>query len=388
MALRSAAWGGGSTEELNYPDIFLIGAMKAGTTSLYNLITNNTALNATLVVQPICNFGEKEKHFFVGPEIAKDFKKSLTHYIQEFSGCAASQQTIDATPGYSGRRQAEVIAHMKETYTADQLSKKKFIYVLREPVARLYSEYQMSVRLCLDLDDDLTRFGGEEDAATKTWRIDRHETACQRLLSAKNYRRFRTEMLKVDYEDILSFHEWCLTDYGLEETLRGNYRLIIWRFLNNFLARQQLFVLNFDMLIFNTAFVMQALERFLGTPSWGSNVTLPAPPRSSNHPKTTLDCTTVEMLEKYYNVSNAHIYQYIASTSGQKPESEPAFSSFASATPKCVRLAPNDSFASYPIDTWKFSALVQKVQQRQEVKDEKEGFLSSSNRFLRSPKLS
>ena len=94
----------------------------------------------------ICSEGKKEKHFFDSNtyETADGYKG----YLFEFQKCTGAQFTLDSTPAYI--RNLYVPPRIKESYTPDNLKKKKFMLILREPVARHYSEYQMRVRLCLD----------------------------------------------------------------------------------------------------------------------------------------------------------------------------------------------------------------------------------------------
>ena len=239
---------------LQVPDILLIGAVMAGTTNLYQLLVNNSA---------ICESGEREKRLYIGKDYRKEYRHLVKTYVREFEGCNSSQLTIDAMPGYSAGKYPQVISRMKEHYSAQTMAGKRFIFVLREPVARLYSEYQASVRLCLDPVGDLgsgsgsgSRVGVEvgvgiganpkpnpnpnplrapvppEDRAS---RVDRRERACELVVSPKMLRRHQIlgeeggtpRAQDIQLSDLLGFHEWCLTDHGLAEALRGNYRDII-----------------------------------------------------------------------------------------------------------------------------------------------------------------
>lgn len=136
------------TDMLEYPSMFLIGAMKAATTTFYNVLIEHPS---------ICQYGEKEKHFFSGKDYFNEYADAVQKYKSEFAGCNSSQLTLDATPGYTAVFYALTFSRMKRHYTQQTLLKKKFIYILREPIARIHSEYSMAVRLCLDLDSDLQK---------------------------------------------------------------------------------------------------------------------------------------------------------------------------------------------------------------------------------------
>ena len=51
--------------------------MKGATTQLSNLLRDNPA---------ICNYGEKEKHFFSGNDYASNYEASVQKYLDEFKG--------------------------------------------------------------------------------------------------------------------------------------------------------------------------------------------------------------------------------------------------------------------------------------------------------------
>jgi hypothetical protein len=71
---------------LEHPDIFLIGAMKAGTTSFHNLVVDASH-------GLICGSGEKEKHFFNGGEYKNNYKDHVNNYNNEFKECKSNQMT-------------------------------------------------------------------------------------------------------------------------------------------------------------------------------------------------------------------------------------------------------------------------------------------------------
>lgn len=358
-----------TVDRLQVPDIFLIGAMKAGTTTLYELMANNS---------DVCSVGEKEKRFFIGSAFRKDWSQNLKAYTHAFKGCHSPQLTIDATPGYSAGKYSLVISRMKEHYTEATLAKKRFILILREPVSRLYSEYQMAVRLCLDLDKDLVRLSNaptnfssaEAKQKDRAYRAERHERACERVMSRTVLRRHQilseqgAQMQGIAVENLLPFHDWCLTDVGLQEALRGNYQFIIKAFLSGFLRRSQLLLLSFDTLISNATVVTRALERFLPlTQKWGDAVSTPPPLPSrtadAGHAHTKLDCTTVMMLQKYYKTTNGCInclLQHVQSGFGEPHPAEPPFPSFIDPFTKCSPRGLNQS--ELPPNTWKFTDLV------------------------------
>lgn len=367
-----------STDLLNQPDIFLIGAMKAGTTSFFKMLVSRNHSVSFSGRKEICDYGEKEKHFFVGHNYKTDYEAAKNRYISEYSGCNVSQKTIDATPGMSSGSVALTIQRMKQHYTQATLAKKKFIYILREPVARLYSEYQMAVRLCLDLDADLPGAKPKNDTISQkttsqdetTWRLHRHERSCSRVMTSKMLKHVHSILddqgahnTAITLDNILSFHDWVLTDMGMQETLRGNYQYIITEYCKQFITRDQLFLINFDVLILNPTPILNGLQQFLGlkTP-WPSNQKMPyaskAPVRS------VIDCTTVKMLNDYYG-GETQLLDYLKTSA--KPPEEPPFGRFASPFQKCTRL--NLTRDDYDERTWKFTQLMWREEEKEKEEE-------------------
>jgi hypothetical protein len=117
------------------PKFFLIGAQKAGTTSLYQLLTHSS--------KNICKATTKELHYFnhfyhKGSSFYQTFFKSTCDVNDGVSGY------IDGTPDYYKRR--DVPYKMNETFVS--LANKKIVFVLREPISREFSWYEHLIRNC------------------------------------------------------------------------------------------------------------------------------------------------------------------------------------------------------------------------------------------------
>jgi len=342
-------------DEFDFPDIFMIGAMKAGTTSLTDLMRSNSH---------ICEFGEKEKHFFSGGEYDTKYNSEADRYRAEFSGCKPGQLTMDATPGYTA--DVRTTERIHETYSVSALKKKKFIYILREPISRHYSEYQMNVRLCIDADGDLKR------GNFMTWRVYRHERSCEAVMD--DFDGKTNDPANPEHKDakVMSFHDWCLSEKGRMELRRGLYKEVIIRYLN-IIGREQLFFINFDTLVKNTSIVMNGLNRFLNMPNssrWDNSVVLPMPKKATKRPAlpTYMDCTTVTMLDMFFKKIEGDFFGWmnnLTSITG-KASGEPTFLQYSSNPfEKCVHkynwTGPwneanywNTSDTSFKKETWTF----------------------------------
>lgn len=314
---------------LNFPDFFLIGAMKCGTTSLHKLITEHPE---------ICTDGIKEKHYFDKETYGK--KDTQKTYIAEFATCPTTQFTIDSTPRYI--QEPMVPIRMREAYTDEAWPTKKFLLILRDPVSRQYSEYQMRLRVCLENGHFVEGEGeaGESEGAEENVSSfddtvqhaelgsrDRGRRDCRRV-SAKYYPGIAWDRFRFD-----TFAEWVKSDNGKQEISRGEYK----KHLNHWVAsvnRGQIFIINFQSLISNTTSVMSKAANFLGLKSGWGDVTLPKPKQVK--PLSVLDCVTYERLQAFYDMENLGLIDLI-NNAIDKPPTEPHFPAFSNMRKSCVQ---------------------------------------------------
>lgn len=121
----------------NLPTVFIIGAQKGGSSSLYELMEQHPQ---------VCGSKHKENHFFDHPEnyaFGVDFYKSLFADVK--CDNKAGSHFMDGTPVL---HYPSVWRRIYDTYNhsisvRDSL---KFIVLLREPVARDFSWYQHATR--------------------------------------------------------------------------------------------------------------------------------------------------------------------------------------------------------------------------------------------------
>ena len=251
-------------------------------------------------------------------------KEDTKNYLKEFDDCKKGQYLIDSTPRYIAVDLVPM--RIALSYTSEDLKKKKFILILREPIGRHYSEYQFRVRLCTDIfDKDL----GPSDDEYKAIRGDRN---CNRV--THNYKQgIKQQDLKV-----MTFAEWVDSEDGMHELQRGHYIEHINEWLR-IIRREQLFIINFQSLIEDTTLVMNSLAVFLGlNEGWGKEVVLPVP--STKKPSTFLECATFDRLSKHYSKMNLELVRFI-NGGKDKPVSEPNFPAFKSSKASCLNHDPN-----------------------------------------------
>lgn len=114
-------------DKLREPDFIIIGSPRCGTTSLYKYITSHPQ-----ILSP----AEKEICFF-----SEHFNRGMDWYYAHFFPKIDTQEflTGEATPTYLNHPVAD-----KRLYQS--LPQVKLIIILRNPVARIFSHYQMWVR--------------------------------------------------------------------------------------------------------------------------------------------------------------------------------------------------------------------------------------------------
>jgi len=110
-----------------FPDFLIIGGMRCGSTTLYNILNNHPQIYFPKV---------KELHFF--DRRNPDLGDNNELYKASFSGCKEDSLCGEATPDYL------TTPHCDERIF-DLLGSPKLVVILREPVSRLCSHYRMSV---------------------------------------------------------------------------------------------------------------------------------------------------------------------------------------------------------------------------------------------------
>jgi len=142
-----------------YPNFFIAGAAKAGTTSLFEYLRGSPGV----YMCPI-----KEPHFF-SPDAVKN---PGTHqrvvdwdaYVRLFSGATGEIAIGEASPSYLWDRQSPRLIR-------ERLPDAKIIIVLRDPVDRAYSHYLADVRLGWQGMPFLEALQADADQAQKGWGI-------------------------------------------------------------------------------------------------------------------------------------------------------------------------------------------------------------------------
>lgn len=123
--MRSSDRPGSSTRRtLTLPDFIVLGAMRAGTTTLYELLASHDEIGMSR---------EKETDFFI---VEKNWRLGFEWYAQQFDG--RGRMLGEASPNYA---MAADFAGVPERI-AEALPDCRFIFIVRDPVARAISQYR------------------------------------------------------------------------------------------------------------------------------------------------------------------------------------------------------------------------------------------------------
>jgi hypothetical protein len=138
------------------PDFVIIGTQRGGTTSLYRYLTEHPDVGSAL---------RKEVHFF-----DRHYEKGINWYLAHFPVRGEAPVVGEASPNY--------LFHPDVPERARQaMPHARFIVLLRNPVDRAYSQYQMRVRRGIEtlsfedaIEKEPERLSRSDDPASQSWR--------------------------------------------------------------------------------------------------------------------------------------------------------------------------------------------------------------------------
>jgi len=155
---------------LRWPDLFLVGAAKAGTTSLYGELARHPAI----YMSPM-----KEPHFFSRIEPASRWNAFFPHvtdegeYLALFEGATNEEVLGEASTSYLWDRQAaERIRRV--------VPEARILIMLRNPVDRAYSHYWNDVREGIERRSFLDALLEEERSGPGEWGVSSLYIDCGR----------------------------------------------------------------------------------------------------------------------------------------------------------------------------------------------------------------
>jgi Sulfotransferase family len=128
---------------LNRPSLFLIGAMKSGTTTLHELLARHPQLAMCEPKEP-CYFIDPKTLASVWPEMwRKGFWKEEAAYLSLFPAKPGAQVLGESSTDYSKRPLIDGVVERIAAYSPQP----RFVYIMRDPVERTISHYWHMVEL-------------------------------------------------------------------------------------------------------------------------------------------------------------------------------------------------------------------------------------------------
>jgi hypothetical protein len=268
------------------PDFVVIGGKKCGTSFFYHLLSQHP------YVEPAA---AKELHFF-----DRHFDEGLEWYRRCFPQprWEDGRRTItgEATPGYMRSSLAPV-------RMARVVPQARLIALLRNPVDRAYSDYQMVLRKERETRSFEKAVGAEEatiEAKVGKWRARR-----------------------IGGEDETSKHEedgGGPDDSPRQYLFKGLYvyQLVRW---SKFFDKEQMLVLKSEDFFKRPEEILKAVYAFLGLPEWEPEAPEPRDERKKEkHARTKrnkgryeqeMDPATRRRLEEYFEPHNRRLYEYL-----------------------------------------------------------------------------
>jgi len=120
---------------MTWPNFFIVGAPRSGTSSLYEYLRNTSGI----YMSPV-----KEPHFFDRKVISDDFIikpiRDEKKYLKLFEKVTNEKIIGEASPGYLRDPEAPRLIHEKSPNA-------KIVIILRDPVERAFSHYLMTLSL-------------------------------------------------------------------------------------------------------------------------------------------------------------------------------------------------------------------------------------------------
>jgi hypothetical protein len=245
------------------PDFIILGAQKAGTSSLYSFLIRHPHIRGAF---------RKETHFFT-----QDFDKNALWYESYFpSRLPWNSGTItgEASPSYLNTPYVPKFVHQI-------LDETKFIVLLRNPIDRAFSHYSHSVNL------NVEHLSFQEALALELERISEEVSAFQRGYTIRDYR--TSSFLKFSY------------------ATRGIYvKQLRWWF--ELFPRDRFNIIKYEDFFKDPLTNIQSLYKFLGLAEMEA---FEFPKRNIGAYKRKLEPKTREYLRDYYQPYNAELSELL-----------------------------------------------------------------------------
>jgi hypothetical protein len=263
------------------PAFIIIGAQKSGTSSLHVYLSHHPNIKPAT---------EKEIHFFDKDDA---FNKGLSWYHSHFPlpyELNRNEITFEATPSYLYR-----LSVANRIYNYDP--KIKLIALLRNPVDRAYSQWNMYRTLLKERPHFLFRVSRNSNAEVRQW-VDK-------ILADDSYPSFDEAVLE-ELDMVFAGDPNPEPSY----IRRGLYYEHLKRFLNLF-ERDQLLVLDSALLKNKPSKVLNKIIRFLGVSPYAWNSDKLSVTYNKRTYQQNMSESTRTTLREFYEPYNKNLYELL-----------------------------------------------------------------------------
>lgn len=240
------------------PDFLIIGAQKAGTTSLHHYLSQNVKIKAGVI---------KEAQFFNMNYVrGHQYYRSIFPFDDDFL-------TFDATPDYLDHPDVPELCHQL-------LPKAKLIIMMREPVSRAFSHFNF-----------VQKYDRFESELTFEQALAREEDRVNKALAMRNSDPYTAAR--------------HLSNYGYK--IKGLYHQHICNWLKYYDKKRMLFI-EFSEFVKNPQQSMDEVCEFLDIPP---HQLKSAEIKNKTSYDNTLDTNTRDQLLEFYHPHNQKLYELI-----------------------------------------------------------------------------
>lgn len=268
------------------PNVLIIGAQKAGTTTLSNYLFSDRSICGPTIFPGEPTYYRKEVHFF---DNKARFSKGLTFYSKRFQHCANSKYILEATPDLE--MWASRVNETYSLYGNSLLSELKVIFTLREPISRELSSYNHMVNL---------HYSGSNFSWIKP----------------------------IHSEDgsVMNFTEY-VNKRVLKDINGGSSRIHYKKWLNDWMTiipRKNILVLSYDELKSDPDSYVRRVRKFLALPPHGKGHQLGrANSKESSFKVLIPPCSVQEILRKKTEQLNDELYKFLEDNECPEMEQRP-----------------------------------------------------------------
>lgn len=337
---------GSKGHEGTWPGVYILGAQKSATTSLFITLANH-GLICGKSGHASASTAAKEAHFFDDnfDDTFKNHKliseSKLHEYLKSYPHGECSGKYVDATPAYL--RDIEVPSRMSGVMPHSTIHSTKLIAILREPISRDLSYYNMFKYMWVqqgkpshkvhDMGDisELALCGHFSGFPSYANSIGCQMKLWNKCMECKN---------ECSAEENVEAHKKCAyrnsdITKSYSRVTDGMYYAQLEKYENVF-PRHHIMVMSFDGLINNEAHYLHKTVKFMGLNEKHAPSTLPEDNKSEFKGKVSKPaCSTAANLHDVYSWWNKELRKKLKKDheDGRAPAEEPEFVAFKA--PEC-----------------------------------------------------